>query len=89
MKPTCFYWIYLGDWTCPLATMTPVGFDLDFHLNVSKNSPQEPTAKAVIDLAKSCPNLRFVLLYGTSGLQNITLEALFDSSTDLFRIHYA
>lgn len=46
--------------------MTLVDFDLKFHLNDvnynSKSSSQEPTAKAVIDLAKSCPKLRVVLL---------------------------
>jgi hypothetical protein len=49
----------------------------------AKNSAQELTDKAVIHLTKLCPKLRFVQLQGTSGLQDITLEALFKNCADI------
>lgn len=49
--------------------------DVSYDAN---NSAQELTDKAVIHVTKLCPKLRFVQLQGTSGLQDITLEALFN-----------
>jgi hypothetical protein len=49
----------------------------------AENSAQELSDQAVIHLTKLCPKLRFVQLQGTSGLQDITLEALFKNCADI------
>lgn len=64
-------------------SLTRFEFHFDDVSYVAKNSAQELTDEAVIHLAKSCPNLRFVQLQGTSGLQDIALEALFDNCADI------
>ncbi|KAL1871760.1 hypothetical protein Plec18167_006910 [Paecilomyces lecythidis] len=52
----------------------------------AKNSAEELTDKAIIHLAELCPNLRFVQLQGTSGLQDITLEALFNNCANISHV---
>lgn len=57
--------------------------DVSFTAN---NSAEEVTDEAIIHLAKSCPNLRFVQLQGTLGLHGPSLEALFDNCADIEHI---
>lgn len=49
----------------------------------ARNSARELTNEAVIRLVKSCPKLRCMQLQGTSGIKDITLEAIFEFCPDI------
>ncbi|CAG9988091.1 unnamed protein product [Clonostachys byssicola] len=68
--------ISLGPHICRNLTHFEFGYsDVNYG---AKNSAEELTDEAVIRLVELCPKLRRMQLQGTSGLKDITLEAIFE-----------